>query len=103
MDNPKKVWQGINTIIHKTHDKGFREIFINEDGNIITDQKGVSNKFNKFFTNIANNLLKDLGEPNTKFQDYLKNPNANSLFLKEIEPFLARALIIDINILVEDS
>ena len=46
----------------------------------------MANKFNKYFINFAQNLLKDLGESNSKIQDYLKDPNENSFFLKEIEP-----------------
>ena len=35
---------------------------------------------------VAQKLLKSLGECNNKLQDFLKNPNKNSFFLKEIEP-----------------
>ena len=37
-----------------------------KNGNIITDQKKVAAKFNKFYANIAGKLLCDLGKPNTK-------------------------------------
>ena len=42
------------------------EIFLDENGDIVTDQKKVASKFNKFYANIANKLLADLGKPNTK-------------------------------------
>ena len=45
----------------------------------------VTNEFKKFI-NVAQNLLKDLGDTNNQFQDYLKNLNEYSLFLKETEP-----------------
>ena len=45
----------------------------------------VTNEFKKFI-NVAENLLKDLGDTNNQFQDYLKNLNEHSLFLKETEP-----------------
>ena len=52
------------------------DIVINKNGAIICNQKVVSNKFNNYFVNVAhNNLLRELGEPNNKFQDYLKDPN----------------------------
>ena len=35
---------------------------------------------------MAQNLLNDLGDTNNQFQDYLKNPNGHSFFLKETEP-----------------
>ena len=51
------------------------DIVISKNGAIICNQKVVSNKFN-YFVNVAhNNLLRELGEPNNKFQDYLKDPN----------------------------
>ena len=45
----------------------------------------VTNEFKKFI-NVAQSLLKDLGDTNNQFQDYLKNLNEHSLFLKETEP-----------------
>ena len=42
------------------------------------NQKVVSNKFNNYFVNVAQNLLRELGEPNNKFQDYLKDPNTHT-------------------------
>ena len=42
--------------------------------------------FNNYFMNDAQNLLKDLGESNNEFQDYLKNPDKHSFFLKEVDP-----------------
>ena len=81
----KKIWMGVNQIIHKQKSK-INDIFLNEDGEIITDQKRVSNKFNTYYTNVAQNLTEKLGRPNNKYQDYLKNPNKHSIFLNEIEP-----------------
>ena len=55
------------------------EIYLDENGTILTDQKTVANRFNKFYTNIAGNLLKNLGDSPTKFQDYLRNPNEHAV------------------------
>ena len=46
------------------------DIVINENGTITCNQKVVSNKFNNYFVNVAENLLRELGEPNNKFQEY---------------------------------
>ena len=54
------------------------------NGVVICNQKVISKKFDNYFVNIAQNLLRKLGEPNNKFQDYLKDPNAHSFFPKEI-------------------
>ena len=61
------------------------DIFLSQNRAMITEQRIVASKCNKYFINVAQNLLKDLGESNNKFQDYLKNPNKNIFFLKEIE------------------
>ena len=86
INNSKKIWDGINEIIHNKFTKINSEIFLDENGNIITDQKKVAAKFNKFYANIAGKLLCDLGKPNTKYQDYLKNPNEHSMYLNETDP-----------------
>ena len=62
------------------------DIFLNEEGEIITNQKKVANKFNTYYVNVAKKLVDMLGKTTTKYQDYLKNPNKHSIFLNEIEP-----------------
>ena len=51
-------------------------VVINENGAIICNQKVISDKFNDYFVNLAQNLLRELGiaklKPNNNFQDYLK-------------------------------
>ena len=42
--------------------------------------KVVSNKFNNYFFNVPQNILRELGEPNNKFQDYLKDPDSHTFF-----------------------
>ena len=93
IDNSKKVWKGINEIINNKSSKDNEEIYLDDDGNIITDQKTVANKFNKFYTTVADKLVRKLGNPTTKFQDYLKNPNKHSIFLNETDPGEVATLI----------
>ena len=66
------MWKGINEIIKNSKKSEITEIFLNENGNIFTDNEVVANKFNTYFTNIADDLLKNIAQPNTKYQDYLK-------------------------------
>ena len=54
---------------------------LSEKGLIQSNHKTVANKFNDSFTNVAQNLLQDLGESNSEFQNYLKNTN----FLSRIQ------------------
>ena len=46
----------------------------------ICNQEVVSNKFNNYFVNITQNLLRESDESKNKFQDYLKDPNTHSFF-----------------------
>ena len=42
--------------------------------------------FNNYFINVADKLAEKIPKPNTKFQDYLSNPNEHSIYLKETTP-----------------
>ncbi len=86
INNSKKIWKGIKEIIHNKSSKDNEAIFLDDNGCIITDQKKVANKFNKFYTTIADKLVTKLGKPSTKYQDYLRNPNKHSIFLNETDP-----------------
>ena len=64
---------------------------------LVTDPKVVAKKFNNYFVNDAKNLLKDMGESNNQYQDYLKNPSEHSFFLKEIETIETLKLLKNLN------
>ena len=83
MNNAKKAWTGINTILHRKKKQSSSDIFLNVDGKLVTDQKIVSKLFNNYFVNVADNLSRKIPKPNTKYQDYLKNPNEHSIYLQE--------------------
>ena len=42
---------------------------------------------NHYYINVASSLAEKIPKPNSKFQDFLKNPNVHSLYLTEIEPY----------------
>ena len=65
--------------------KAYEEIFLDDNGSIITDQKIVANKFNRFYTSVADKLVSKIKKPPTRFQDYLKNPNEHTIFLNETD------------------
>ena len=74
----KKTWTKRNILNKKCNAKN--NIFLSENGQTITNQSLVANKFNNYFVNVSQNLLKGLRETNNQFQDYLKNPNEHSFF-----------------------
>ena len=97
LNNAKKAWAGINTILHKKRKQKVSDIFLNVDGKLITDQKVVSKLFNNYFVNVADNLAKKIPKPNTKYQDYLKNPNEHSIYLHETTPDEVEKIIGNLN------
>ena len=84
MKNSKKMWIGLNTLLNRNK-KQQNTIYL-EDQGFISDPHNVANKFNDFFLNVAGNLSAKIVQKNTKFQDYLKNPNKSKFSLKETEP-----------------
>ena len=46
----------------------------------------MANQFNNYLVTIAEKLTKKTGETNNKYQDYLKNPNEQSMYLTVIQP-----------------
>ena len=93
--NSKKMWRGINQLLNKHRSKQ-KSIFL-EDSGLVTDPKVVANKFNTYFINIAEKLSNKIVNKNTKFQDYLKNPNMSQLFLNETSPHEIVKIINDLN------
>lgn len=98
VNNSKKIWKGVNEILHQRSRGSTSQIFLDCNGQIITNQKLVANKFNDFYTNVAHDLVQKLGKPNSKYQDYLKNPNVHSMFLNETEPDEIEEIICNLDI-----
>ena len=46
-----------------------KNIFLDENGTGVHNHKIIANKFNDYFTNVAERLLESMGETNNKFQD----------------------------------
>lgn len=78
--------------------KHFEKIFLSDDVKIITNQKSVTSKFNHYIVNVAKNLLKDKGELNNKFQNFIKTPNEHSFFINETGPIEVSNLLDKINV-----
>ena len=83
--NSKETWNKINQVLNNRK-SGCDNIYLSENGIIITNPKQAANQFNNYFVTVAEKLTKKIGGTNKKYQDYLKNPNERSLYLTEIEP-----------------
>jgi len=70
--NPKKTWELLGEAINKQkQDSKIPEI--NDDGNILFDDKDKANAFNHFFANVANNVNKSIPATSTDPEHYLTN------------------------------
>ena len=79
--NSKKTWELINSNIKKT----FRDKTINlkENDNTIK-LEAVPNKFIDYFSNIATDLVSEIGPSDRNAASYLKDRNINSFFMVPI-------------------
>ena len=79
--NMKKTWDGIRSIIN-IKQKNYSNISsINIENKCLYDDKEISEEFNKYFSTIGINLQSRIRNADTRFHQYLKNRNFNSLFL----------------------
>ena len=97
-NNIKKTWKGINNLLHKQGNTKVSDIFLNINGQLLTDQIVVADKMNKYFINVADNLAKDIPLSRNTYADFLKNPNPHSIFLTEIGPEEIAKIIKDLGI-----
>ena len=93
--NSRGTWEKINKLVNKNPNKNDDIVIINGNGVIICNQKVVLNKFNNYFVNVPQNLLRELGN---KFQDCLKDSNTDTFYLKETTPAEAQKLLNNTNI-----
>ena len=85
INKSKKTWKGINQLLNKNIYRQ-KPIFLHDSDGMTNNERKVANKFYQYFINVAGNLSNKITNKNTKFQDYLKNPNKATLFLKETTP-----------------
>ena len=92
--NLQKIWKGIKEIIN-IKSKNFDHPNSLLDGDrIITDPTDMANKFNNFFTSIADDILKKRKfEGNKSFRDYLSNPLPNSILLYDCDEVEIKSII----------
>ena len=82
----KSTWQVINRLLGKN--KNTIDITLKCGSETITEPIDVANKFNDYFSNIAENIRKDLPEVTKDFGNYLKNRGINqSIYFYPTFPF----------------
>ena len=78
--NMKKIWQGIKDIVNIKNKNFDQPSCIQNGDKTVTEPLEISNSFNKYFTSIADNILKKRKHTGNKsFKDYLPTPLSNSI------------------------
>ena len=74
-DNLKKIWIGIKEVINIKSKSTNKPSCIHENEQVLYNSKDIANSFNKYFSNIADDILnKRKYRGNTNYRKYLNNP-----------------------------
>ena len=97
-NNLKKVWKGIKEIVN-IKSKNFDQPSCVQNGSMMaTDPTDISNSFNKYFTSIADDILrKRKFEGNNSHLDYLPPPLQNSIALHLCDEIEIKTIIASID------
>ena len=88
----KSTWKVINKLLGKT--KSSTNITLQCKGDPITDPTEVANKFNQYFSNIADNIRKTIPRETKNFRDYLQNRSpTRSIYYHPTDPNEVGSLI----------
>ena len=87
------MWEVIRSIVSVTNKKSIQNINLNIDNDTITDDKVISNHFNKFFSSKAVKLVRKIPNATKTFDSYLNKQSEKSFFLPPISPGDVEALI----------
>ena len=82
--NTRKIWQGVRDIISLKTSSSAKPISLEIDGTVTSDSLLVANRFNSFFSNVADTIRSSIPESASDFSEYLRNPNLNSIFLTPV-------------------
>ena len=96
--NMKKLWSGIKTIIsHKSSSSSAINKIKDKDGSVTSDPSQMSNIFNVFYVNIANEITKTIPLTPKSPLDYLTKRVSNSLFLTPVTEIEVKDIISILN------
>ena len=80
--NILKIWQGVRDIISLKPSTFAKPIYISEIyGTATSNLLLVANRFNSFFSSVADTIRSSIPHNVSDFSEYLHNPNLNSIFL----------------------
>ena len=85
ISKPKNLWKGINELVSLKPFKSRVNISLNVNNNIESDPLKLAKEFNKYFTNIAENIKQKIPPTRKNFLQYLDRSNPNSFFFTPVD------------------
>ena len=85
----KKQWQIINKLLNRKLRPSSSMKLKDSNGNYLSTGVDVAEKFNEYFSNIASNIktqmrCRTIWDPGG-FQNFLRNPSSNSMYIKPVD------------------
>ena len=90
--NAKKLRSEIRSIIN-IKNKKFQNISLTIDSKTVTNSNSLADRFNKFFTSIADKLLQKVPKTDKRFSDFQNLYNENYFFISRTDPEKVQDLI----------
>ena len=83
----RKIWKGIKEIINVKSKNSDVPSCVKEKGKIITETKNITNSFNRYYTSIADDILKERKYTGSKsYHSYLTDPSSKTFMIFECDP-----------------
>ena len=96
--NIKKTWEAIRNLINVSKKSSTKINKIIHNDQHITDNKGIADTINNFYTSIGSSIEAKIPQSKKSFQEYLGNSNFSSIYLNECTLEEITKIINDINI-----
>ena len=96
--NIKKTWEAIRNLINVSKKSSTKINKIIHDNQHITDNKGISDTINNFYTGIGSSIEVKIPQSKKTFQEYLGNSNSSAIRLDECTLEEITKLISNINV-----
>ena len=86
-DNSKKQWGLINELLNRGKKTSDIKKVVGENGESVTDNIGIAEQFNSYFSNIASNLKSGIrGDASNNYGSFMDRSNANTIYLSPAGP-----------------
>ncbi len=98
-NNLRKIWQGIKEVINIKNKSSDTPTCVTQNDHLITDPTGISNAFNDYYSDIAENILqkrKYTGDGN--YMKYMPPPLEKTLLMTETNPEEIKNIILTFNV-----